>query len=135
MPYCLIRTQHAESFNRGLCRLLRPTHLRSPDDVTDYYCEMLTHPSGEWAALNLPDTDTVPIHVASDGRELAEVLSVFVRDGAITAEELGGIGGAAGANGGKEVRIADFIPPSWAANVKTREQMEADGWFPEEVGP
>lgn len=135
MPYVLIRPQHAENFNRGLCRLLRPTNLRGPDYVTDFYCEMLFHSSGEWAALNLPDVDTVPIHVAADGSELAQVLMVFVQDGAITAEELAGIGGAVGANGGQEVRIADFIPPSWSANVKTREEMEADGWFPEEAGP
>ena len=129
MPYVLIRPQHAENFNRGLCRLLRPTNLRGPDYVTDYYCEMLFHSSGEWAALNLPDVDTVPIHVAADGAELGQLLAVFVQDGSITQQEAGGIGAAVGTYGGQEVRIADFIPPSWAGNIKTHEQMESEGWF------
>jgi hypothetical protein len=55
---------------------------------------------------------------------------VFVDDGALTQQEATGIAAAVQANAGQKVRIADFIPPSWAGNVYTRQQMDDAGWFP-----
>jgi hypothetical protein len=83
-------------------------------------------------ALELPDTETVPIHLQTDGDELQEVLSIFVSDGALTQQEADNIISAVLANRNKEVRIVDFIPASWQSNVYTKEEMEAQGWWPEE---
>lgn len=132
MLYVMIRPQHAEQFSRGLCRLLRPSHLRKAEDVTDLYCEVIQYPSGEWSALVLPETETVPIHLEADGSEMAELLAVFVRDQALTEQEAAGIGQAVIGMRGREVRIADFIPPSWSQAVLTEEQAREMGWFPEE---
>jgi hypothetical protein len=129
MPYVLISPVTAEQFNRGLCRLLRPEHLRGPQYVTDLYCTMhtLVGPFDGWMALELPDSETVPMHREATGIELTEVLSVFVDDGALTKEESEGIVAAVQAYAGQQVKIADFIPASWSHAVYTREALEAAG--------
>jgi hypothetical protein len=129
MIYVITAPQHAEQLSRSIMRLLRPTHLRG-EGWTDLYCSVLTHPTSGQTALALPEVETVPIHVEADGAELAALLAVFVADGALTQQEADGIGAAVQANAGQLVRVADFIPPSWAAYVLTHEQMDAAGWFP-----
>jgi hypothetical protein len=128
MPYVLIAEQHAEQLSRALMRLLRPSHLRT-DERTDLYCEVLTHPQTGAKAIALPDHETVPIHVQADGQELAALLQTFVIDGAITTQEAAGIAAAVASQAGGVVRLADFVPPSWQANVRTSSQMTDDGWF------
>lgn len=136
MPFVLISPESAEEFNRGLCRLMRPSHLRDDSYVTDLYCPMHTHPSNGWMALELPDEETVPIHLDATGEELGAVLQMFVQKGSLTIQEAGGIAGAVGSFVGKSVRIADFVPPSWQDKVFTKEQMDQQGWFPQkETGP
>jgi len=134
MPYVLAASQHAEQLSRSIMRLLRPSHLRG-DGWTDLYCDVLTHPTSGQTALALPDEETVPIHVEADGAELAALLEVFVADKALTQEEADGIVAAVQAHAGQLVRIADFIPSSWAAFVLTHEQMDAAGWFAEPLSP
>jgi hypothetical protein len=128
MPYVVVKAEHAEHLNRSIMRLLRPAHLRD-GYATDLYCPMMTHPVLGYVALALPDTETVPLHVEADGQELASMMEVFVQDQAISQQEANGIIGAVQAMAGQEVRVADFIPPSWTANVFTRQEMESNGWF------
>lgn len=129
MIYVLASTQHAEQLSRSIMRLLRPTHLRD-ERWTDLYCSVLTHPETGDSALALPDDEAVPIHPEASGEELAAVLETFVADGAVLPAEAAGIVAAVRANLGLRVRVADFIPPSWSANVMSAEQMAAAGWFP-----
>jgi len=130
MPYVLTAPQHAEQLSRSIMRLLRPSHLRE-ENWTDLYCEVLVHPASGQTALALPDQQTVPIHVEADGAELAALLAVFVADEALTQQEADGIVAAVQAHAGQRVRVADFIPPSWAEWTLTHEQMVDGGWFPE----
>lgn len=129
MPYVLISPESAEEFNRGLCRLMRPSHLRDESYVTDLYCPMHTHPQNGWMALELPDTETAPIHLDATGEELGAVLQTFVIKGSLTQQEAGYIAGAVSQVRGQQVRIADFIPPGWQPYVFTKEQMEEQGWW------
>lgn len=129
MPFVLISPEQAEPFSRALCRLMRPSHLRSERDVTDLYCPIHYHESNGWAALDLPDTETVPVHLEATGAELLAEMQIFTQKGSLTEQEAGGIAMAVGAFVGKPVRIADFVPPSWQDKIKTREQMEEEGWF------
>jgi len=129
MIYVLAAPEHAEQLSRSLMRLLRPSHLRG-DDWTDLYCGVVLHPTNGQAALELPESEQVPIHLEADGAELTALLATFVADEALTQAEADGITAAVQANAGQKVRIADFIPPSWSQWVLTREQMEAAGWFP-----
>lgn len=128
----MISRDQSREFSRGLARLMRPSHLRNPADVTDFYCEVISHPSNGWDALVLPETETVPVHLEADGSELLAVLSVFVDKGTLTQADADAIAGAVGSLRGQEVRIADFIPESWSQAVMTQAQAEADGWFPVE---
>ena len=128
MPYVVVKAEHAEHLNRSIMRLLRPSHLRD-GYATDLYCPMVTHSQLGYVALALPDLETVPIHIESDGAELTTMMNVFVQDQAITEQEAQGIIAAVQSMAGNEVRIADFIPPSWTANVFTKEQMQQQGWF------
>lgn len=132
MLYVLISPVTAESFNRGLMRLMRPTATRDASYVTDFYCPIIKHPTSGWWALELPETETVPIHLEADGSELRTVLEIFVQDEALTEAEANQITGAVTMVRGQQVRIRDFIPASWSAYVLTRAQAEAAGWFPDD---
>jgi hypothetical protein len=134
MPLIPIDPQLVTHFNRSIMRLLRPAHLRDESYVTDFYCGTEEHPDGvTWPLLYLPDEEEVPVHIEADGEELKQLLDIFVLDGAITAEEADGIKAAISAVRGQKVRVADFIPPSWAGRVMTREQAEAAGYFVEQA--
>ena len=131
--YVKVNPNHIEQLNRGIARLLRPTHLRDDAYVTDAYAPVHAHPETGETVLALPDIDTIPIHMEADGAELAEVLDIFVTDGAITQEERDTIVAGVMAHAGQQVSPANFIPPSWAGNVFTKDQLQADGWFPDPV--
>lgn len=136
MPLVPINPLLAVPFSRSLMRLLRPSHLRDANYMTDMYCAVIEHPAADgttatWPLLDLPETQTVPIHIEASGEELIELLAVFVNDGALTQQEADGISGAVQAVAGQEVRIADFIPPSWVPYVLTREQAAQAGYFPD----
>ena len=128
MPFVAVKTDHATALNRGIMRLLRPAHLRG-SDWTDLFCGMITHPTLPYTVLCLPDSFLVPIHVAADGAELAEILAVFVEDDAITQQEASGIIAAVQVMAGQQVDIADFIPPSWSDHVITEQQLVDGGWI------
>jgi len=131
MIYVLISPENIVEFNRSIQRLSRPSHLRDAHYITDFYAPILTHADGR-TCLVLLEMETIPIHIESDGAELLQMLSVFVQDGSITQQEADGIVAALGQNIGQQVRLADFIPPSWQGNVMTQDEAEADGWFPSE---
>jgi len=127
MPFVAVKTEHATILNRGIMRLLMPSHLRG-NDWTDLFCGMIAHPTLPYTVLCLPDSLSIPIHVAADGADLAEILSVFVADEAITQQEATGIITAVQSLAGQQVDIADFIPPSWSSNVFNEQQLIDGGW-------
>lgn len=129
MPYVIIKKELIDDLNTGIQRLLRPSHLRDEKYITNFYCSKVEHPVTGETALNLPETETVPIHIQADGAELQNILEVFVSDVAISKAEADAIIGAVQVNAGNSVRVADFIPLSWSMNVKTKQELENDGWF------
>ncbi len=131
MPYLLANPSYAEQLNRSIMRLLRPEHLRN-EKYTDLYCTMVTHPTTGYMALVLPETQTVPIHIEASGDELKALMSIFVNDGAVPQAEADALSDALTVLGGQKVRIVDFVPGSWGPFILTKEQMDADGWFPEQ---
>lgn len=131
MIYVLISPETAEELNRGLMRLMRPTHLRDEAYTTEFYCPIVKHPSNGWWALALPETETVPIHLEADGSELRAVLEIFVTDESLTEAEANQITGAVTMLRGQHVRIRDFIPASWSDFVMTESEANAAGWFPD----
>jgi hypothetical protein len=112
-------------------RLLRPAHLRDESYVTDFYCNVIHHPTepATWPLLDLPDTETVPIHVEADGVELKDMLDAFVLGNGLTQEEANGLMVMVPQLRGQVVRIADMIPDSWKEYIMDRAAAEADGYF------
>ena len=133
MIYLLCNPSVMEDLNRSFMRLMRPAHLRD-GYTTDKYTTQHIHPITGYAALAMPETETVPIHIESDGAELSAMLDIFVADGALTQEEADDIRDQVIQVAGQSVSILDFVPPSWSAYVLTKEQMDADGWFPPAEG-
>jgi hypothetical protein len=131
MPLIPIDPQLVTHFNRSIMRLLRPAHLRDESYVTDFYCNVIHHPTDatQWPLLDLPDTETVPVHVEADGAELANMLNAFVTGNGLTREEADGLMGMIPHLRGQQVRMADMIPESWRQYIKTREEAAALGYF------
>jgi hypothetical protein len=130
MIYVPIHISAAEELSRQLYKLTQPDGVRDPSNTSQFYCAWHVHPQIPFAALELPETDTIPIHLAADPSGLVAVLGPFVDQGQITQAELAGIVGAVQALGGQRFRPADMIPPSWAQYVLTREQAIAAGYLP-----
>ncbi len=131
MLYLLCNPALIEDFNRSLMRLLMPSHLRKPN-WTDKLAVEHYHPITGYGALAMKENRTVPIHVEANGAELNYLLNIFVADGALTQEEADVISEQVIASAGEKVSILDFVPESWSDYVLTKEQMDADGWFPEQ---
>ena len=129
MQYVIIHTDDIEEFNRQLNRLIRPAHLRDEGYVTDLQYVIHTHPISGDTALAMPPEEEA-IHPDATTGDMMAVINNFVARGSITPQEANGMRHAILDNRGEQVTFSDFIPPSWAANVLTYEQMDAAGWFP-----
>jgi len=115
-------TDYAKAWSRALYRLSRPDHVRDPADVTLYLCGWITHPDGR-VALDLGDADC-PVHAEAD-------TAAFTRDLPVSASDRSKAkAGLDGRKGGR-ARVTDLLPDGLKGNLRTREEMEADGWFPD----
>ncbi len=131
MLYMMIRPEVADEFNKSLMYLLMPEHLRD-NYTTIYYCGKIIHPTNGYAALVMPENETVPIHIESSGDELDDLLNLFVSDNALTQEEADVISQQVIDSKGQSISILDLVPDSWKPFVLTYEQADAAGWFPAE---
>jgi hypothetical protein len=131
MPLIPIDPQLVTHFNRSIMRLLRPANLRDESYVTDFYCNVIYHPTDatQWPLLDLPEAETVPIHVEADGAELANMLNAFVTGNGLTREEADGLMGMIPHLRGQQVRMADMIPESWRQYILTHDEARAAGYF------
>lgn len=131
MIYVPIQKNAAEELNRQLYKLTQPDSLRDPNNVTELYCVMYEHPLIPFTVLELPEEDTIPIHLAADPSGLVSVLGPFVAQQQITQAEVDGIIGAVQMLSGQRFAPASMIPPSWQQYVMTREQAVAAGYIPQ----
>jgi len=122
--YIPVKPSLVDVLNEGLAKIV---------GLGDAYAKVIRPPAeGMYALLEVREKDIVPISVEADESLLSEVLSVFVADGALTAEEQAGIVGAVQALAGKTVEFRQFIPASWQPFVMTRYQAEQAGYFPKD---
>jgi hypothetical protein len=99
--------EYAKALSAGLWKLSRPN---ADNETTSYYTGWITHDDGR-VALYVPE-DTQPIN---GGADIEAFMPLVTKEG-IPAEEL-----------------AQFAAsPTFSADLRTREQLEADGWFPTE---
>ena len=125
MSYLLLTQPKAESYSAALWGISRPPAVRSEKD-TQLYTSWITHPDTGAQALYVPD-DTRPVHVDADLQPLLDLMAP-----AITEAELTAITEAVEASRGGRISFKALVEasPSLSANLRTREQLEAAGWFP-----
>jgi hypothetical protein len=117
--------EYAKAISSALWKLSRPD---AGELDTKYYNGWIEHKDTR-VALEFPDGDTQPVHVDADSAAFVAVIAPVVSEA-----EQNAIQGILDASRGSRINILQVLQnsPSLTPNLKTREQMEADGWFSEE---
>jgi hypothetical protein len=115
---------YAQSISRELWLLVRPLSV-AQGEVSQFYTSCLEHPDGSAVAILIPD-QSMPIHAEADEIPLAHLIGA-----AVTADEEAFIENTISDAKGGTINVLSMIQDidSLAPNLKTREQLEADGWF------
>lgn len=123
----------ARAISRQLFRLHSPDHLRHPKDITTDLLGIIEHPEDGRIALEVPDGLEFNIHPRTAQNPKGDYRGLFP---GVPARELNEIESRIdnAATGRGKVRVQDVFPVS-RFEVKTREEMEAEGWFPEILIP
>jgi len=128
---------YAEAISSSLWALSRPEHVRDAKDVSQLYTSWLVHTDGR-VALYLPDETK---HVHSDGDVDSFCGLIGNPDVTITTTDEEGVERSETATmsehlnslrGGSINPLALIQSTAFTANLKTRTELEADGWFPPE---
>ena len=131
MTYLILKTpseEYAQAVSHELWMLARPRNI-SANETSQLFCGVQKHADGRIAIGPLDGTQ--PVHADADELSFAELIGHAVTE----AEEDGIIAAITEAKGGS-IRVLDLIEasPSLSPNLRTREQLEADGWFPTDEG-
>lgn len=129
MIYVPVHNDAAAELNRQLYELTQPDAVRDSRNVSQFYCLMYQNALIPFIVLELPEEDTIPIHVVSDPSGLVAVLSPFVAQQQITQAELDGIVAAVQALAGQRFAPSSMIPPSWQPYILTRQQAIQQGYI------
>ena len=115
--------EYARAVSHELWMLARPRGI-SDGETSQFFCGVITHADGRVAIGPLDGTQ--PVHADADELSFAELIGH-----AVTEEEEGAIVAAITEAKGGSIRILDLIEasPSLSANLRTREQLDDDGWF------
>jgi len=128
---------YARSISSSLWALSRPEHVRDAKDVSKLYTSWLVHTDGR-VALYLPD-ETKQVHVDGDVDSLCGLIgnpdvtiTTTDEDGVESSQTLPMDEYLNTVRGGSINPLALIQSTAFAANLKTRTELEADGWFPSE---
>lgn len=121
----LILSQPNEAYARGLSRKLFQLARPNPAarDVTTHWASVIKHSDGR-VSLVFPD-ELLPLSMLADTNALPDAIGA-----ALPAAQRDKLRADILANRGKRVAMKTFLPVAFVNNLKTREQMRADGWFP-----
>ena len=127
MSYLILKTpskEYATAISHELWMLARPRGV-SDNETSQFFCGTLAHPDGAQLCVG-PLDGTQPVHADADELSFGQLIGHAVTD----EEEDGIIAAITEAKGGS-IRILDLIEasPSLSPNLRTREQLDADGWF------
>jgi hypothetical protein len=130
MSYLILSTPslpYADAISHELWLLVRPASVGA-DETTQYYTGRYAHPDGTKVCIG-PINGPQPIHKDADELTLAELIGLAV------TEEEGEfiIQSIADAKGGS-LSIMEMVEQidSLSLNLRTRAELEAQGWFPVE---
>ena len=113
--------QRAAAINREVWNLRRPQSLRQPQDVTEFYYPMLTHPDTEEVAIVGDLNELIRIHPEVD---LTNLLALLPE---VTDSEKATLSNQVDIYRGASVPFAALIPST--AEQLTEAQAKANGWF------
>jgi len=106
----------------------RPPAVRSAGDVTTHYTSPIQHPTTGAVALPLPEDDVITAHPQSSKDGLLSLLSPY-----LTQAEIDGLTTLMPSLNGTDVNLLSVIEdslPTLAAQIKTRDELDANGFFP-----
>ncbi len=131
MSYLILSTPslpYADLISHELWLLVRPASVGG-SETTQFYTGRYSHPDGTKVAIG-PINGPQPIHKDADEYALAELIGP-----AVTPEEEEFIVTSIADSKGGSLSIMDMIESidSLSPNLRTREQLEAEGWFPTET--
>ena len=127
MSYLILSTpseDYAKAVSHELWMLARPRGI-SDNETSQFYCGTFSHPDGTQVAIG-PLDGTQPVHADAD-----EVAFVQLIEPAINGEEEAVIAAAITEAKGGSIRVLDIIEasPSLSLNLRTRGQLDIEGWF------
>jgi hypothetical protein len=114
-------TEYAEAISSELWKISKPPQYWQENDVTTMYCGHVVHSDGR-VALAFPDVGLV-IHRDADVQPLITLITQGLPSNLAegVANHLNNLDQIEGR------MIEDVLPPLYANNLKTKEQMS--GWF------
>ena len=117
---------YAKAVSHELWMLARPRGI-SDSETSQFYCGVQKHTDGRVSIGPLDGTQ--PVHADADELSFGQLIGQ-----AITKEEEAGIVASITEAKGGSISIVGLIEasPSLSPNLRTREQLEAAGWFPTE---
>jgi hypothetical protein len=127
MSYLILKTpskEYASAISHELWMLARPRGV-SDNETSQFFCGTLAHPDGAQLCIG-PLDGSQPVHADADEVAFGQLIGP-----AITGEEEAAIVAAITEAKGGSIRILDLIEasPSLLPNLRTREQLDAEGWF------
>jgi len=128
--YLILKTpskEYATAISHELWMLARPRGI-SDNEASQFFCGVFEHPTSKQVAIG-PLDGNHPIHIAANEELFTETIT-----GAITAGEKASFNGAIHSSKGGRLDIMSLLvaSPSLSNNLRTREQLETEGWFPTE---
>ena len=115
--------EYAKAVSHELWMLARPRGI-SDSETSQFYCGVDVHTDGRVAIGPLDGTQ--PVHADADELSFGQLIGQ-----AITEEEEAGIVASITEAKGGSISIVGLIEasPSLSPNLRTYDQLEADGWF------
>jgi hypothetical protein len=119
--------EYADAISHELWLLVRPSSVGA-SETTQFYTGRYAHPDGSKVAIG-PLEGSQPIHKDADEIPLAQLIG-----NAVTADEEAFIENTISDAKGGSLSVVTMLYSidSLAINLRTREQLEAEGWFPTE---
>ena len=127
MPYLLLNETTGPTLSAALWDLGRPPEIRSEEDVTKYHSSWTEHPDTGQQALRLPESTSLLIHEQADVQSFYDLVGQW-----LGPDAAGEVQQVVEANDLAESRVMvqDVLPSAVSDQVRTRDEMESDGWFP-----
>ena len=118
--------------------VIKPITVRDSNDVANFLLATVKHPITGEEALVVDDTFayyTFAIHPAVSDGNIDQRTQGLENVGILTASEKSNLRVLLKGNKGNQITVLDLIPKRYKTKPKTKTyaEMEADGWFDEEI--